>query len=82
MGKQMKKFMVVERFKAGRIEDNYALYNEKGRMLPEGLYYLNSWVNRESDICFQLMESNDPTLFKAWFKRWEEYVDFELYPID
>jgi len=32
-------------------------------MLPEGLYYLNFWVNEDQSICFQLMEANDVTLF-------------------
>lgn len=78
----MKKYMVVEKFKPGLMEKNYEVYRSKGRMLPEGLYYLNSWVNTEKNICFQLMESNDPSLFEVWFKTWEEYVEFELYPID
>ena len=74
--------MVIEKFKPGRLEANYERFNEKGRMFPEGLHYLNSWVNRENNICFQLMESNDPKLFEIWFKKWEEYVEFELVPID
>jgi len=78
----MKKYMVVEKFKPGLMEKNYEVYNTQGRMLPEGLYYLNSWVNAEHNVCFQLMESNYPELFPQWFKKWEAYVDFELYPID
>ena len=78
----MKKYMVVEKIKPGSMEENYQVYNTKGRMFPEGLYYLNSWVNSENNICFQLMESNDMNLFYEWFKKWEEFVEFELYPID
>ena len=51
----MKKYMVVEKFKPDCFEKNNELWNRKGRMLPEGLYYLNSWVNKEKNICFQLM---------------------------
>lgn len=51
-------------------------------MLSEGLTYLNSWVNKENSICFQLMEANETELFYKWFKNWEDLVDFELYPID
>lgn len=43
---------------------------------------LNSWVNSEKSICFQLMESNNIELFYEWFKKWEEFVEFELIPID
>lgn len=78
----MKKYMVVENFKPGLMEENFKLYNAKGRQFPEGLHYLNSWVNSDKNICFQLMESNDGSLFYEWFKKWEEFVDFELYPID
>ena len=74
--------MVVEKYKEGCCEKIYERYNSKGRLLPEGLHFLNSWVDKERNICFQLMESNDPELFSIWFKRWEDLVDFELYPID
>ena len=78
----MKKYMVIENFKPGLMADNYKVYNAKGRQFPDGLYYLNSWVNTEKNICFQLMESNDESLFYVWFKKWEQFVDFELYPLD
>ena len=78
----MKKYMVVERFKPGLMEENYKVYNTQGRMFPKGLHYLNSWVNSDNNISFQLRESNDPTLFTEWFKKWDQYVDFELFPID
>jgi hypothetical protein len=78
----MKKYMVVEKYNEGCFEKIYERYNSQGRLFPEGLSYLNSWVNREKNICFQLMESNDPELFYRWFKNWEDLVDFELYPLD
>jgi hypothetical protein len=78
----MKTFMVVERYKEGSFEKVYARYNSRGRLLPEGLSYLNSWVNKEKNICFQLMEANNTELFYEWFKQWEDLVDFDLYPID
>lgn len=67
----MKKYMVVENFKDGLLDENYRVYNERGRQFPVGLYY-----------CFQLIESNDESLFYEWFKKWETYVDFELFPLD
>lgn len=74
--------MVVEKFKPGLMDENYRIYNEKGRQFPEGLYYLNSWLNKENSICFQLMETNNELLLHEWFKKWEQYVDFELFPLD
>jgi hypothetical protein len=74
--------MALEKYKEGCFEKIYERYNSKGRLFPEGLFYLNSWVNIEKNICFQLMESNDPELFYKWFKNWEDLVDFELHPLD
>ncbi len=78
----MKKYMVVEKFKPGCLEENYERYNSQGRMFPNGLHYLNSWVNRELNVCYQLMESNNIELFYEWFKKWDDFVDFELVPLD
>ena len=78
----MKKYMVIEKYKQGCFDKVYKRYNTRGRLLPEGLNYLNSWVNQEKNICFQLMESNDAELFYLWFKHWEDLVEFELFPID
>jgi len=55
----MKKYMVVENYKEGCFEKIYERYHTKGRLFPEGLHFLNSWVNKEKNICFQLMEAND-----------------------
>ena len=73
--------MVVERFKPECFEKVYQRFDEKGRMLPEGLYYLNSWVNKEQNICFQLMESQDENLFKSWIENWSDLTEFEVIPI-
>jgi hypothetical protein len=78
----MKKYMVVERFKPGCYDKVYQRYNAKGRMLPAGLNYLNSWVNRDRSVCYQLMETNDAALFDEWTGRWSDIVDFEIVPID
>ena len=78
----MKKYIVVERFKEGSFGRAYERFNERGRLLPEGLNYLNSWVNEENNICFQLMETKDEGLFAVWTKAWEDLVDFEIFPVD
>ena len=78
----MKKFMIIEKYKPGCFETIYERYNLKGRMLPKGLHYLNSWLNKDNNICFQLMESKNPELFSKWFSNWEDLIDFEIYPID
>ena len=50
-------------------------------MLPEGLIYLNSWLEKDGDRCFQLMETDDPSLFTVWTARWKDLVSFEVIEI-
>jgi hypothetical protein len=78
----MKKYMVIEYFKLGCFEAIYERYNQKGRLLPEGLHYLESWVSKDKNACFQLMETDDVALFPEWFRRWDDVIEFEMYPID
>jgi Protein of unknown function (DUF3303) len=74
--------MVVERYKRGP-EPVYARTEAKGRMLPRGLRYVDSWVVDDvaMDRCFQLMEADDPALFDEWIARWEDLTEFEVYPV-
>ena len=74
--------MVVERFRDGCYELVYERYRTRGRMLPEGLHYLNSWTNRDNNICFQLMETADQSLFDQWIPNWQDLVEFDVYPVD
>ncbi len=78
----MKKYMVIETFKEGCWESAYERFQTRGRMLPDGLNYLNSWVNRNQNVCYQLMETNSPDLFELWFSSWNDLVDFSLVPVD
>lgn len=78
----MKKYMLIERFKPDCFDKVYERFDKKGRMLPEGLYYLNSWVNKEKSCCFQLMETNKEELLHQWINHWADLTDFEIFPID
>lgn len=78
----MKQYMVIERFRDGCFDVAYERFHTKGRLLPAGLNYLNSWVSKNDHICFQLMETNTPALFDTWFERWSDLVDFEIIEID
>ena len=74
-------FMVIERFKNRDAVAVYRRYREHGRMMPEGLKYVDSWVEPNYDRCFQLMECDDTSLFKQWMTHWEDLVEFELVPV-
>ena len=74
------RYMVIERFTEGA-RPVYERAAEKGRMLPAGLVYVDSWVDEGLDRCFQLMETDDPALFDEWFARWRDLAEFELVPV-
>ena len=78
----MKKYMVIEKFKADCFNQVYLRLEREGRMLPEGLYYIDSWVSQEENICFQLMQTKNKNLFQEWFKNWNDLVDFSVIPLD
>jgi hypothetical protein len=74
----MKRYMVIEHFGPGAKEKVYERFREKGRMLPDGLVYVDSWLEADGDRCFQLMETNDPALFDRWTENWSDLVRFEI----
>jgi Domain of unknown function (DUF3303) len=72
-------FMVIEHFKnRDAAVAVYRRFREQGRMLPDGLNYIDSWTADNFERCFQLMECDDPRLFKQWAARWEDLIEFEI----
>ena len=74
-------FMVIEHFKNRDAKAIYRRAQEQGRMLPEGLRYIDSWVEAKFDRCFQLMECDDLTLFQQWVIQWQDLAEFEIVPV-
>ncbi len=74
-------FMVIERYRPGRAPDVYRRFAEKGRMAPEGVRYVASWVDLDFDRCFQVMEAPDEATLADWTARWDDLVDFEIVPV-
>src|SRR5690242_4486444 len=64
--KRIKRYMVIEHFKPGTKAKIYERFHQKGRMLPKGLIYVDSWLEKGGHRCFQLMETRDRSLFEAW----------------
>jgi|SRR5579862_6713133 len=71
-------FMVIEHYKNRDARAVYQRAREQGRLLPEGLRYVASWVEDTFDRCFQMMECDDPRLFAQWTAQWQDLVDFEI----
>ena len=74
-------FIVIEKFRNRDARAVYKRSQEKGRMLPDGLKYVDSWVEANFDRCFQLMECDDARLFQQWVMQWRDLVDFEIVPV-
>ena len=74
-------FMVVEKFKNQDGKAVYRKLRDKGRALPDGLKFVSSYVTADLGRCFQLMETDDITLFQKWIADWQEVVEFEVVPV-
>ncbi len=74
-------YMVIEHFKSGAAPAIYRRARDHGRALPEGLEYLDSWVDFEYSRCFQLMRTEDAALFDRWINAWSDLVQFEIVPV-
>jgi hypothetical protein len=74
-------YMVVEHFKNGDAAPVYRRFRENGRMAPEGLAYVSSWVDDKLERCYQLMETQDRTLLDRWMANWNDLVDFEVHAV-
>jgi len=74
-------FMVIEHFREGDAVPVYARFRERGRLAPEGLTYVNSWVTADLTRCYQVMACDDRALLDEWLARWSDLVDFEVVPV-
>jgi hypothetical protein len=77
----MTRYMIVERFKNGNPVPVYRRFRERGRLAPEGLTYVSSWVTTDLATCYQLMETSRRELLDQWLAAWSDLVDFEVYPV-
>jgi hypothetical protein len=74
-------YMVVERFKEGAAPEIYRRLRDKGRMMPEGLEYLSSWIDLDFKTCYQLMRTEEESLFRRWTDAWSDLMEFEIAPV-
>jgi hypothetical protein len=73
--------MVIERFRNGDAVAVYRRFRDHGRMQPEGLNFVSSWIDDQKWICYQVMETDDPQNLEQWMQRWRDLVDFEVRPV-
>jgi hypothetical protein len=74
-------YMVIEHFDQARVKEIYTRYHAKGRMMPDGLRYIDSWISADYSRCFQVMECDDVTQLQEWVLVWGDLARFEIVPI-
>ncbi len=74
-------FMVIENFRNQDAKSVYRRFRDKGRLTPEGLTFVSSWVEAALTRCFQLMECDDVTLLQRWVAEWSDLIEFEIVPV-
>ena len=74
-------FMIIERFKHQDPAPIYARFQKQGRSMPDGLRYIDSWIEANFDRCFQLMETDDVELLQQWILEWRDLMEFEVVPV-
>ena len=74
-------YMIVENFKNRDPVPVYRRFLDRGRLAPDGLQYVSSWVDEKIERCFQLMETADRNFIDEWIANWSDIVEFEVYPV-
>jgi hypothetical protein len=74
-------YMVIETFRNGDAVPVYRRFRDRGRMAPDGVTYVSSWVDERLERCYQVMETEDRSLLDEWMTRWRDIVDFEVHPV-
>jgi hypothetical protein len=74
-------YMIVEHFRDGDAVPVYRRFRDRGRLAPDGLRYVSSWVTSDLRHCYQVMECDDPRLLDEWMIQWRDIVDFERVPV-
>ena len=74
-------YMIVEHFRDGDPVPVYRRFRKRGRLAPEGLRYIGSWITDDFRRCFQVMECDEPELLEVWMAHWRDLVEFEVVPV-
>jgi hypothetical protein len=74
-------YMIIEKFHPFKVKELYERFEEKGRLMPEGLSYINSWIDENITTCFQVMETDSIEKIREWIGYWNDLADFEIIPV-
>jgi Protein of unknown function (DUF3303) len=71
-------YMIIETFRPGKVKQLYKRFEERGRQLPDGVRYLDSWIDEKIITCYQVMESDSPERLQKWTELWADFCDFRI----
>lgn len=74
-------YMIIETFHPGKVKQLYKRFEEKGRLMPEGVQYINSWIDEDVTTCYQVMESDTEKKIYEWIQNWIDLSDFKVIPV-
>ena len=74
-------YIIFEKFHPGKIKTLYQRFEEKGRLMPEGLSYINSWIDEHLTTCFQVIETDKAEKIHEWISHWNDLANFEIIPV-
>ena len=74
-------YMIIESFRGGDPVPVYRRFRDRGRLAPEGLRYVSSWVTQDLTRCYQVMECEDRALLDQWMANWRDLVEFGVIPV-
>jgi hypothetical protein len=77
----MSLYLIIERFRNGDAIPVYRRFRDHGRLAPDGLTYVSSWITADMKVCYQVMETDNRTLLDQWMAKWSDVVDFEVHPV-
>lgn len=74
-------YMIIETFKPGKVKEIYQRLEDKGRMQPKGLTYINSWIDEKFEKCYQVMKTDSIDNIHQWISNWDDVMKFEIVPV-
>lgn len=74
-------YMVIERFRNGNLTPIYQRFRAEGRLMPEGLEYISSWITEDLSRCYQVMQAPERALLEQWMAHWSDLMEFEVLPV-
>ena len=71
-------YMIIEKFRPNKTKEIYTRLKEEGRLMPNGLEYIDSWIDEKIETCFQLMETDSKDKLYQWIDNWKDLMEFEI----